>query len=216
MLRKRVILVLVLILSVIAVFSLLNRQILRVPLKSNHSSPGYVITLRYIGQQGSGMKALLSLQRWLRDVRLPMKIVEPFIVKSVLGAFKSSADQDFKFSDLFDLTHFNEISRSEGVAEIIPWDTYVAQVPPDAILIQLIKYKSEDLTAPLPSPKVLWYVEEDRKPCWGGGGINFRKFLISQKKFCFVRVVAVHYKFNSSPKPIIRGNLQVCTGWTKS
>ena len=193
MLRKRVILVLLLILGAIMVLSFLNRQIPRVPLDSE---PGYVIALKYIGQQGSGVKALLSLQRWLRDVRLPMKIVEPFIVKSVLGAFKSSTAQELKFSDLFDLTHFNEVSRSEAVAEIVPWDTYVTQAPHNAVLIQLIKYA--DRTALVPSPKVLWYVEEGGKPCWDGGDVNFQKFLNSHKEFCFVRVVAVHHNKSES------------------
>ena len=179
--------------------SFLNRQIPRVPLDPDPSIPGYVITLRYIGQQGGGIKALLSLQRWLRDVRLPMKIVEPFIVKSVLGAFKSSDDEDFKFSDLFDLTHFNEVSRSEGTAEIVPWDTYVTQASHKAVLIQLIKYESANLTALAPPPKVLWYVQKGEKRCLDHGGVNFQNFLISYKKFCFVRVVAVYYKFDSSP-----------------
>ena len=197
MLRKRFSLLLLLILGVIAVLSFLHPNIYRVHLDVDPSIPGYVIALRYSGQQGAGMKALLSLQRWVRDVRLPMKIVEPFIVKSVLGAFKNSAAQEFKFSDLFDLAQFNDVSRSEGVAELISWDTYVAQAPSNAVLVKFIIPANR--TSPVPSPKVVWSVQPGREKCWKGEYFpKIKHFKINYEKLCFVRVVIAHFRFLSS------------------
>ena len=199
MLRKWFSFLLLLILGVIAVLSLLHRHTPRVPLDSDPSIHGYVIALRYSGQQGAGMKALLSLQRWVRDVRLPVKIVEPFILTSVLGAYKSSAAQEFKFSDLFDLTRFNDVSRSEGVAELISWDTYVAQSPSNAVLVKFISYVPANRTTPVPSPKVVWSVEPGGKKCWKGEYFpNIKKFKINYETLCFVRVVIAHFRFASS------------------
>ena len=57
----------------------------------------------------------------MRDVNLPLTVVEPFVQDSFLGTYRKSF-QELKFSDMFDLDNFNRVSRSEGVPELIPWE----------------------------------------------------------------------------------------------
>lgn len=102
---------------------------------------GRVMVLRYSGQQGAGVKALSSLQQWIRDVRLPMTIVEPLVQDSVLGLRcvkeNGTVVTGVRFGEMFDLHHFNKVSRSKGLPEMVTWSSYIAQPLTNAVWIHM-------------------------------------------------------------------------------
>ena len=159
------------------------------PSNPSTSLNGYVLVMRYSGQQGAGVAALVALQRWVRDVRLPMLIVEPFIQNSVLGAYRES----LKFSDVFDLESFNRASRSEGMPEVVPWDAYVSRAPPNAVLVRI---RGVPRPGPLPPLEVVWAAQPGSTECWHGrGGHNNIK--INNRSLCYVRTVLASFMFAS-------------------
>ena len=98
---------------------------------------GFVLVMRYAGQQGAGIRALKSLQKWIKDLGLPMMIVEPFLQNSVMGVppQKKGEEQSVKFSDMFDMDTFNAVSRSEGSPEMIAWSDYITNATREAVFI---------------------------------------------------------------------------------
>ena len=69
---------------------------------------GYVVTLRYTGQQGTGIQALMSLQCFIGSLNLSMYILEPSMTRTSFGSSISQIhnSSSLKFSDMFDVTHF--------------------------------------------------------------------------------------------------------------
>jgi len=151
---------------------------------------GYVLVLKYAGQQGVGVKSLVSLQRWVRDVNLPMMIIEPFVQDSVLGTYRKSL-QELRFSDMFDLENFNHVSQSEGVTELIPWEEYVKCAPARAVLVRIKRTAS-----PAP-PKMVWDARPGNSECWQNSD-KFYTITINRRTVCYVRVVSFFHTANSS------------------
>ena len=156
---------------------------------------GHVMALHYAGQQGAGVRVLVSLQRWVKMTGLPMLIVEPFIYDSVLGTCGEYSQQCIKFSDLFDLQNFNRVSRNKGVAEIVPWDTYVTRAPSDAILVKMNRSPGP---GPVPPPAVLWTAQPGTRECWPGQGGDADVW-INNNRLCYVRVVLLSFQHLNSP-----------------
>ena len=101
---------------------------------------GFVLVMRYAGQQGAGIRALKSVQNWIKDLDLPMMIVEPFLQNSVMGVHpqKKGEEQSVKFSDMFDMDTFNAVSRSEGSPEMIAWSDYIiTNATREAVFIEM-------------------------------------------------------------------------------
>ena len=103
---------------------------------------GYVLVLRYSGQQGAGVKALSSLQQWIRDLRLPVRIVEPYVQDSVIGIHRKEdvtlpGGDGVRFGEMFDLDHFNSVSRSEGLPEMLPWSSYLSNYLGQAVMVDM-------------------------------------------------------------------------------
>ena len=116
---------------------------------------GFVVVRRYSGQQGAGVKALTSVQRWIKDVRLPMMIVEPFLQNSVVGVHRRRRGQEegAKFSDMFDMDSFNAASRSKGLPEMVAWSDYIASAPRQAVSLDMMAIsKTEDFQPPSIQP----------------------------------------------------------------
>ena len=115
----------------------LTRQTVHQPGSRLHAccSSGFVLVLRYSGQQGAGVRAVKSIQRWIKDLGLPMMVVEPFLQNSVMGIHpqKKGEEQSVKFSDVFDIDSFNTVSRSEGSPEMIAWSDYIINAPQKAV-----------------------------------------------------------------------------------
>ena len=133
---------------------------------------GYVIGLRYSGQQGAGVDALDSLQHWVRDMRLPMAIVEPFVQRSTLGLRRIPRTEGVRFSEMFDLENFNGVSRREGVTELIDWPTFVAHGTRRAVYVRMKGFANE---TDIPPPRVVWAAPAGSSECWHGQGKDKRE-----------------------------------------
>ena len=147
---------------------------------------GCVLVMRYSGQQGSAVKALDSLQRWIRDVHLPMVIVEPIVQKSVMGV----RQQGVRFSDLFDLDQFNAVSRNEGVPGLLDWPTYLAKAPRTAVLVKMTSTENKTIPA---LPQVTWN-STDGRTCANKIISGLDKSSVS---LCLVRTVTSYWRFAS-------------------
>ena len=149
---------------------------------------GYVLVLRYSGQQGAGIKAVSSLQQWIRDLHLPMTIVEPFVQNSVLGVrpARHGRSKSIKFGEMFDLVNFNAVSRSEGLAEMIPWSTYRSNAFGQAVWIKMVP--SDTLT----EPTIIGEDERSSETCRIRTITGPDKTSVS---LCQVRDVKVYWKF---------------------
>ena len=105
--------------------------------KSQH---GYLLTLDYCGQIVAGVRALLSQQCWVKSYKLPLAIVEPFSNDSRLGHSHSIwyNDADFiRFSNHFNLQHFNAESIKSESPPIIRWEEFIQMAPRRIILITI-------------------------------------------------------------------------------
>ena len=56
--------------------------------EARQSKRGYVLTLKFTGQQAAGVRGIFSQQCWLKLFGLPMSIVEPFVNESVISHSK--------------------------------------------------------------------------------------------------------------------------------
>ena len=125
-----------------------TRQAVHEPRRGSHSyyHSGFVLVLRYNGQQGAGVVGVKSVQRRIKDLGLPMMSVEPFLQNSVMGIHpqKKGEEQSVKFSDVFDMDSFNTVSRSEGSPEMIAWSDYITNAPREAVFIKMIHVANED------------------------------------------------------------------------
>ena len=154
---------------------------------SNDSSSmafGYAVALRYTGQQGTGIQALMSLQCFIGSLNLPMYILEPSMTETSFGSFhelespNNNSRSPLKFSDIFDLTRFNNASRSMGFAEIRSENHFQMNAPRDVILIE--SYRSGE------TPVTLVWTSKENDPCYIDQHIPMG--------YCIRRVVSVNGK----------------------
>ena len=119
-----------------------TRQAMPRPVGEPHTyhHSGFILVLMYSGQQGAGVKAVNSLQRWIKDIGLPMMIVEPFLLNSKIGVDFQSHEQEqgVKFSNVFDIDQFNVESLIEGLPEMVAWSEYITNAPTKAVFIEMI------------------------------------------------------------------------------
>ena len=75
---------------------------------------GYVVSLEYTGQLVAGLRAIISLQCWIASFRLPMVLVEPYVVQSRLmhgvhlwkTEFGTAQTPPLTISDFFNMDYF--------------------------------------------------------------------------------------------------------------
>ena len=81
---------------------------------------GYLVNLKYDGQQGSAEHALVLQQCWLGAFNLSIHIVEPFLRQTVYQGYPPPQLDGplLVFSDLHDLDHYNNVSQSRGSAQV--------------------------------------------------------------------------------------------------
>ena len=103
----------------------------------NVSTHGYVVSMRYNGQQGAGIQALMSLQCFVGSFNLQMKILEPAMSNTAFESFLSDKDHSKSssmFTDIFDISHFNVVSKREGFATISSEKEFLQSAPRNVIL----------------------------------------------------------------------------------
>ena len=109
------------------------------PVRVSMPSSGYVYATQYWEQQSSSSFSLLSLQCWAGSLNYKMSVVEPFYYAGWPQIFsyhqKSTAP---RFSDLFDLATWNNVSEREYDAGLVPWSHFVNNALGDLITVQII------------------------------------------------------------------------------
>ena len=120
---------------------------------------GYMAVLNYVGQQGSGLQALVSLQCTISSFDLPVRIPEPLLVNSRFYTFTSDDKvkdkKRIKFSDVFDIEHFNEVSQSLGYPFMESRENFLAFAPRDVVFVD-VKSVSEFAPRNQQAIKVVW------------------------------------------------------------
>ena len=150
---------------------------------------GYIIANGYSGQQGSGVRALVSLQCWASSFSLPVYIVEPYIAASSLASRLKSKDLTnvMKFSDYFDVDHFNNVSLEEGSPPLISVEHFIERAPRQTIVVRLHKINA-CRKKPHPEFQVLKESNGVGKCC---SSVWLHNWQMSEAKFCVVKVVRI-------------------------
>ena len=141
----------------------------------------YLLVERYMGQQGVGVKALAALQCWASRANLTVAIVEPAMSDSVLTG--DIVRTNMSLADLFDLDHFNAMSRQAGYPVVIRKKHYLKQSVKNIILVSFEKgVKYEEVW----SKKV--GVEAE---CYTNHQDHLLESVVKGVDYCIVKVVIV-------------------------
>ncbi len=146
-----------------------------------------IIVLNYNGQQGSGIKAIISFQCWEAHSALPgsVHIVEPALSNSILTG--DIVGSTFTFGDLFDLNKFNLISKKLDYAEMITADQFFNNGSKKIIFVETNKKNRTD--------GILWPKTNATDDCYP---FQIPKFPILRRLhnrgYCIVKVVSIDYR----------------------
>ena len=133
----------------------------------------YVLVLRYMGQQGVAVKALTSLQCWTGHTGLPVAIVEPALSGTVMTG--NIVREDMAMSDLFNLDHFNALSRQNGYPEVVEKEEFFKRNSKNIIFVTVEKGSE--------------FKEESSQTCLTPS--NSVLASLTQKGYCIVKKVSV-------------------------
>ena len=100
----------------------------------------FILTVRFGGQQGAGLFALVSQQCFISDLGIPAYIVEPFLDNSALyhtDLKTTDSRNKLKFSDLFNLDTFNRESQKLGYEPIVRLEYFQDHAPDKGIIVEL-------------------------------------------------------------------------------
>ena len=99
------------------------------------SGRGYVLTLRFTGQQVAGLRGIFSQQCWLNSFDLPLSIVEPFVRdSSIVHGTDLWGRQDrerLKLANFYDMA-----SMSQGVV-MASWKEFLSHAPRRLVVLQI-------------------------------------------------------------------------------
>ena len=156
---------------------------------------GYVLADDYWEQQNSGCRNLQSLQCWA--AKLNMKVVEPFLVNSVLHTLPSSATPSWlRYSQMFDMSEWNRESVRLNHSILEPWEEFLAKAQRRVISVEFqhayskdVKRKQAKLNAkPLQEVKI----ECEPQAGWPKTG---QITLLKSHNFTIVRKVCLNFEF---------------------
>ena len=146
----------------------------------------YILTAKFVGQQGAGIRGLLSLQCFCHHLDIPVTIVEPFLMNSILGHVKSWPNQThlLKFSDMFNLHNFNNKSARSGYSPLATWEDFLSNAQEKTILVEL-QFGEQKFT------KVIWEaITTSTASCYSGENFSGLKQLATCT-VCIVRIVKI-------------------------
>ena len=129
----------------------------------------------------------------MKSLHLNVPIVEPFVQNSVLGGLREEYDK-IKFSDIFDLEMFNHVSRSEGVARIVPYSRYLHHASRDAIFVKMERIGKK--LSHLPPPEVVWAATPGSDECYqlpANSSVVLPHYEDGHH-YCYVRVVRAYHQ----------------------
>lgn len=106
--------------------------------EAGQSKQGYVLTLKFTGQQAAGLRGIFSQQCWLKLFGFPMSIVEPFVSESVLCHSK-------KFWKEFEegerarnrLSCLYQMPQDRLGLPITRWETFLSVAPKKIIVLTI-------------------------------------------------------------------------------
>ena len=105
-------------------------------------SYGYVMSLRYGGQQTGAVGSLASLQCWIKSFDLPMVIAEPAVRHSKMF---TTHLEGFRFGDLFDIEKFNNLGVGKReFGQIAEWGNFLEDAPRSIVFVQINDPKDEE------------------------------------------------------------------------
>ena len=146
--------------------------------KLSSSMYGYVVAMRYSGQQGTGIQALMSLQCWIGSFNLPMLILEPILNETEFISFSNVFETSLlQFSDLFDISQFNSASESMKFAQLGSQDHFYKNAPRKVIYVNSSRSRRFKGTKP---PTLIWTASKEND-CYSEVYIP--------DGFCVVRVI---------------------------
>ena len=107
---------------------------------------GYVMATGYYDQITGSSINLVSMHCWVRTLGPKMRVVEPFIRRSILGVNLCAAsdnctapdgeDNSVRFRDVLDKEHWEEYVVSRNHAPLISWDYFIKNAPRKLILVE--------------------------------------------------------------------------------
>ena len=115
--------------------------------ESRHILPvdkyGYVLELHSSDQLTSGALNVLCLQCLASRIHSKVKLVEPFLVYTVYGAFLESGDKEslarennVRLSDIIDINDWKRLTKQRQYAEMATWEDFLENAPRHVILVQ--------------------------------------------------------------------------------
>ena len=114
------------------------------PRTKDEAVGGYVLADDYWEQQNSGCRNLQNLQCWA--AKLNMKVVEPFIVNSVLRTLPTTARAGWlRYSTMFNVERWNRESARLNHSELVSWEEFLAKAHHTVITVELKYAHSKDV-----------------------------------------------------------------------
>ena len=128
------------VLYILIFFVLINRRKNEIEILTEVAKQGYVLTLNFTGQQTAGLRGIFSQQCWMKNFKLPMSIVTPFIQNSKLQHSKDiwhNHETTLTFNDYYDITQFNEESIALGNPTLTPWKRFIETASRSLIVVSI-------------------------------------------------------------------------------
>lgn len=104
------------------------------------ASGGFVLTLKFTGQQVAGMRGMFSQQCWLNSFRLPMAIVEPFVTNSMLMHTKEMWEREEGKTHPMSLrlsNFYRMPSKGDTGLTMSTWERFLSRAPRKMIVVNV-------------------------------------------------------------------------------
>ena len=112
---------------------------------SNSNDFGYVMAVTYGDQMTGSMANVISFQCWAGTLGTDVRVVEPFLVRSLLGVNMYAAtyngntsveeNNSVKLSDIYDREKWEKVTRRRGYAPFVSWKYFLENAQRKLILV---------------------------------------------------------------------------------
>ena len=127
---------------------------------SDSVNRGYVATLIYTGQQGSGIRGIVSQQCWIGSVvnekyNLQVYMLEPLLHSTMFvgGINVIGGKSALPFGDLYDIEQFNRASVKMGLGQMVTIEDFFQSAPRKVTVLNIVKGVA--------TTKVIWTAQND-------------------------------------------------------
>ena len=108
-----------------------------------YSKFGYVMASSYSDQMTGSMANVVSLQCWAASLGTDVRVVEPFLVRSILGVnmyatYRNASVEEnnsVKLGDIYDQNQWEKITKGKGYAPLITWKHFLEHSQRNLILV---------------------------------------------------------------------------------